>query len=72
MPLFPKRSIGTTTMLPNEKHKNKDAVEWTIDTESGAAMGIKEVESVIIKNNENDPVEKWMRKFLEDKKNRNL
>ncbi len=34
-----------------EKHKNKSAIEWTIDTKSGAAMGIKEVENEIKKRN---------------------
>ena len=32
-----------------EKHKNKSAIEWTIDTKSGAAMGIKKVENEIKK-----------------------
>lgn len=32
-----------------EKHKNKFAIEWTIDTKSGAAMGIKKVENEIKK-----------------------
>ena len=35
-----------------EKHKNKSAIEWTIDTKSGAAMGIKEVENEIKERNE--------------------
>lgn len=35
-----------------EKHKNKFAVEWTIDTKSGAAMGLIEVENEIKNRNE--------------------
>lgn len=35
-----------------EKHKNKSAIEWTIDTKSGAAMGIKKVENEIEKRYE--------------------
>lgn len=35
-----------------EKHRNKSAKEWTIDTKSGAAMGIKEVENEIKKRYE--------------------
>lgn len=30
-----------------KKHKNKSVIEWTIDTKSGAAMGLKEVENEI-------------------------
>lgn len=35
-----------------EEHKNKSAIEWTIDTKSGAAMGIKKVENEIEKRYE--------------------
>ena len=36
----------------SEKHKNQAVTEWTIDTQSGAAIGIDKIEKEIDKRKE--------------------